>query len=121
MRAFTVFACLLLAGLGAARAADLPPAPEGGVRHYDFALGRRVAPLIIYDYEPGVVVRAYWLPPWRHRHYLPASNEVPVTGRDEDLSAEGAPPEPAESYSRSWSTSSAFLPERVPLPERPLK
>jgi hypothetical protein len=87
--------------------------------HYP-AIGRRVAPLIVTDYEPGVVVRAYWIPPWRNRHYFPTTGEPPVIGRDEDLSAAGTPPEPAESYEREWTNAPA-IPNRVPLPERPLK
>ena len=116
MRAWILLAGLL--GITAAQAADLPPVPEGGAY---VSLGHRVAPLVVYDYEPGVVVRAYWRAPWGGRHYFPASGEAPVIGRDEDLSPSRVPPEPAESYSRLWSTSSGFLPERVPLPERPLK
>lgn len=118
MRVFLPLAGLLLAG--AAQAADLPP-----VRDMPLAapvLGARVAPLVITDYQPGVVVRAYWIAPWRHRHYFPATGEAPEVGRDEDLSPVRVPPDPAESFERHWSTSSAFLPERVVrMPERPLK
>lgn len=118
MRAVTLIAGALLAITGAAQAADLPAERDVGL-HYS-ALGRRVAPLVIYDYEPGVVVRAYWIAPWRNRHYFPATGEAPDVGRDEDLSAGGAPPEPAESFAREWTNARA-VPHRVPLPERPLK
>jgi hypothetical protein len=57
MRAVTLIAGVLLAATGAAQPADLPPDRNIGL-HYP-ALGRRVAPLVIYDYQPGVVVRAY--------------------------------------------------------------
>jgi hypothetical protein len=117
MRAVALIAGLVLAASGAAQAADLPPDAVGV--HYS-AIGRRVAPLVVYDYEPGVVVRAYWIPPWRHRHYFPTSGQAPVVGRDEDLAASGPPPEPAETYFREW-TNAPTVQRRVPLPERPLK
>ena len=30
-----------------------------------------VPQVVIYDDEPGVVIRRWWLPPWRDRHYYP--------------------------------------------------
>jgi hypothetical protein len=118
MRAFLPLLGLLYAG--AAHAADLPPLHDTLTGAP--ALGRRIAPLVVYDYHPGVVVRAYWIAPWRHRHYYPVTGAPPVVGRDEDLSPAREPPEAADSYERHWSTTSAFLPDRVmPLPERPLK
>ena len=69
-------------------------------------VGKRAAPLVIYDYQPGVIVRAYWLKPWRNRHYFPTTGTVPEVGRLEDLSAERETPEPAESFFREWSASS---------------
>jgi hypothetical protein len=118
MRAVTLLAGALLAVTSAAQAADLPV--EGGAGLHYSALGRRVAPLVIYDYEPGVVIRAYWIAPWRNRHYFPSNGEAPTVGRDEDLSAGAVPPEPAESYAREWTNAPTLL-HRVPLPERPLK
>jgi hypothetical protein len=84
---------------------------------------------VIYDFEPGIVVRAYWATPWRHRHYFPTTGEKPESGRNEDLSAGAAgAPEPAETFQRFWSTSSAFLPElprdpdgQTPPVEQPLQ
>ena len=90
-----------LAGINAASA---------GTTRGHSALGHRTAPLVIYDYQPGVVVRAYWLAPWRHRHYYPTTGEKPEVGRDEDLSAASHVPEPPETFQRSWSSSSALLP-----------
>jgi hypothetical protein len=118
MRAFVPFLCLTC--VGAAHAADLPPVPET-LAAPPPAFARRVAPLVVYSYLPGVAVRAYWIAPWRHRHYFPVSGREPLAGRDEDRAPPRNAPEPAESFERHWSTSSAFLPERVPLPERPLK
>lgn len=105
-----------IAGVNAASAADLSiDRPAYDTR--SSAIGQRTAPLVVYDYHPGVVVRAYWLAPWRHRHYYPTTGEKPEIGRDEDLSAAGSPPEPAETFYRSWSTS-AVLPE-LPRMEPP--
>ena len=96
-----------LAGLNVAVAADLSIGPRDYVSYG--AIGVRAAPLVIYDYEPGVVVRAYWLPPWRHRHYFPATGKRPRIGRVEHLSVRSVH-KPAKTYRRFWSTSSAFLP-----------
>lgn len=110
MRVLFAIVVFVVAGIAAAGA--------DGVRRHS-ALDVRIAPLVIYDYQPGVVVRAYWRAPWRQRHYFPRTGEKPEVGRDEDLSTDaGGVPEPAESFQRSWSTSSAFLPEaprRQPL------
>jgi hypothetical protein len=99
-------------------AADLPPEPSSAGGLYDSALGVRTGPIIIYDYRPGIVVRAYWLPPWRHRHYFPHGVREPRIGRLEDVSAVARPPEPAEGFYRSWSTTSAVVREEPPGPER---
>lgn len=112
MRALAALAtsvAAVLATLSAVAAADLP----GGVSMRYSAIGKRAAPLVIYQYEPGVSVRAYWLPPWRSRRYFPATGEMPEIGRAEDLSDRGEAPVPAENFERSWSTSAAFLRERL--------
>jgi hypothetical protein len=110
-----------LAGVSAAKAADLPSVPSGNFITHASSVGYRTSPLVIYDDQPGVVVRAYWLAPWRHRHYFPTTGEKPEVGRDEDLSAgAGAAPEPAETFQRYWSTSAAFQPEQ-PGVEQPLQ
>jgi hypothetical protein len=66
----------------------------------------------VWSYAP------IWIAPSRNRHYFPTTGEVPDVGRDEDLSATGAQPEPAESFVREWTNAPAI--RRVPLPERPL-
>lgn len=99
-----------LGGIAMAEAADLPRAPAGDFSLHYSAHGQRAGALVIYDDQPGVVVRAYWRAPWRHRHYYPATGEQPEIGRDEDLSAR-SDPQPSETYRRFWSTSSAHLPE----------
>lgn len=116
----------LVAGLWATTgsfAADL------GVQ-YDGGYGVPGGQIVIWDAEPGVVTRAYWLSPWRNRRYFPSSGEAPEIGRDEDLTKRDVP-EPAPTYRRYWSTSSAFAPEDPRLrgsyyieqeyPERSLK
>lgn len=114
MRVLFAVALIVLgiAGRNAASAADIPIERDSTYSTYSADLGQRTAPLVVYDYHPGVVVRAYWLAPWRHRHYYPTTGEKPEIGRDEDLSAPSNASEPPETFYRSWSTTSAFPPER---------
>jgi hypothetical protein len=113
MRVLFAVALIVLgiAGVTAAGGADLSTDRSANYSTRSSAIGHRTAPLVVYDYQPGVIVRAYWLAPWRHRHYYPTTGEKPEIGRDEDLSATGSAPEPAETFYRSWSTSAAFLGE----------
>lgn len=113
-RVATVVIVCSLAGVGAASAAELfnDRSARGYSGHsytYDYN-GRRADTLIIYDDQPGVLVRAYWEAPWRNRHYFPTTGKRPRIGRLENLSARSVT-KPAESYYRFWSTPSAFLPE----------
>jgi hypothetical protein len=96
------------AGMSPASAADLRinGVGAGHVIAYN-VVGARAAPLIIYDYEPGVVVRAYWLPPWRHRHYFPVY-------RDPVKVHAAVRPRPAQTYQRYWSNDWAFRNEFSP-------
>ena len=106
-----LFAAIVISvSVTAARAADLPIDSSSMYSTYAPALGQRVAPLVIYDYQPGVVVRAYWQAPWRHRHYYPRTGERPEIGRDEDLSAPYEPYKPAKTFKRYWSTTSLLTP-----------
>jgi hypothetical protein len=92
-----------IAGVGAARAADLPAgysAPYSG-RYFEHAQHSEM--LWLYDDQPGVVVRAYWEAPWRYHHYFPATGISPRIGRHENLSAISRPPKPAKTFRRSWS------------------
>jgi hypothetical protein len=111
----------VFAGIAAAAAADLPVEYSSGYG----VIGEPAAPQVIYQYEPGVVVRAYWLPPWRDRHYFPHSNRRPRLGRREYFSALRKPARLAETYARSWSNAAAFpmhsfiaAPMRRPPPQR---
>ena len=45
----------------------------------------RMEPVIVYDYEPGVIVRCYWCPPWQNWHYFPRTGKRPKVGRREVL------------------------------------
>ncbi len=97
----------LVAGSVGVRAADLPVATyrsgESGYGSCCGALPGPVPQVVIADVEPGVVVRHWWCPPWRNRHYYPhgrvvlRSEAVPphTTGR--------ATPRPAPHYMRYWT------------------
>jgi hypothetical protein len=58
-----------VAGIAAANAADLTGGPGGYGDYWSF--GARMEPVIVYDFEPGVIVRSYWYPPLDNRHYFP--------------------------------------------------
>jgi hypothetical protein len=76
-----------------ARAADFAAVWAGAVH---------AEPFVVYDYEPGIVVRTYWLPPWGGRHYFPSGGKTPVVGRREHI-----PPTPVSgkrNYHRDWSS-----------------
>lgn len=92
----------LIAGGSAARAADLSLSMR-----YDVS-GPRAEPQVFYQYEPGVAMRAYWLPPWRGHHYFPHTGRRPAIGRYERLPKRHRPAHMAESYVRYWSNASAF-------------
>lgn len=103
MRTLKAIAVLVfgIAGCAAASAADLPGERAArDVFAHHVPNGQRVGPIVIYDFQPGVVVRAYWASPWRHRHYFPfGAEKIDVDAPDND-----GPLQPAESYERSWST-----------------
>lgn len=109
MRARFVIA-VSIAGLLAvpARAADLPAVYWGDAPVY----GYPAAPVVIYDDNPGVTMRAYWEDPWAGRRYFPATGIRPRYGRHERLSLRRVRLPQAENFYRSWSTSSAFVPDR---------
>jgi hypothetical protein len=133
MRAFGLMVGIWagIAGGVAARAADLPPIPANRtVGLYYAPHGVRAGETWIWAWEPGIVVRPYWRAPWRHRHYFPVTGRRPLVGRDEDLDARAEGLDPPETFSRVWTTSSAFVAERPwrrrefvpePQPEPPLK
>jgi hypothetical protein len=110
MRVLSAIAIALLgiAGIMPARAADLRVSPQ---YRSSWFVGERAGPIVIFDDEPGVVVRPYWLPPWRNRHYFPMAGRRPRLGRHENLAAHTAY-RPAQDFYRQWSTR-AFMPESL--------
>lgn len=94
----------LVGGLVAATAsaADLAAGAEEYGGYGNVIAGQ----IVVWDAQPGIVTRAYWLAPWRNRHYFPSNGEMPEVGRDEDLSQRSTPNR-AQSYRRSWSATSA--------------
>jgi hypothetical protein len=106
--AFAIIA--IVASVTAVNAADVSRGT--GVGGYgDPVYGLRTEPVIVYDYEPGVIVRTYWEPPWRNHHYFPSTGRRPKVGRLEHI-----PPRRAsrnEDYYRYWSASSIFIPEQL--------
>lgn len=88
--------------------------PAGGYGPY--AYSPRIEPLIVYDYQPGVIVRSYWWAPWQNRHYFPKTGKRPKVGRLERVTArKGSPP---QDFYRSWSVSSVFAPGLPPPPNQ---
>jgi len=88
--------CAALGG-GTAAAADLQTVPRTAI----FAPAGQI---VEWDFEPGVVVRAYWLPPYAGRHYFPSSGATPQLGRKENLDS-SLEPKPAKSFYREYSSS----------------
>ena len=93
---------------GSAAAADLGSSRGGG-----YGPGPGAGQIVFWDFEPGVVTRAYWLPPYGNRHFFPMSDAAPKMGRDENLSVPSNPV-PAKSFYREWS-SFANEPDVQPL------
>jgi len=101
----------------AASAADVAGGIAAGGNYPSYG---GMEPVIVYDFEPGVIVRTYWQPPWDNRHYFPKTGRRPKVGRLEHM-----PPRRMirnESYYRYWSVSSFFIPgpprEIIPGPQR---
>lgn len=88
LASFVIITALLGAPL---RAADL-----AGV----WASAVHAEPFVVYDYEPGVVVRTYWLPPWAGRHYFPSGGKSPILGRREQSTA--TPVAEKRNFRREW-------------------
>ena len=79
-----------------------------------YAYSPRIEPLIIYDYQPGVIVRSYWWSPWQNRHYFPKTGKRPKVGRLERVTVRKS--SPPQDFYRSWSVSSVFAPGLPPPP-----
>ena len=107
------FASALLlgvAGIAAANAADLTGG-RGGYGGDYWSFGARMEPVIVYDFEPGVIVRSYWHPPLDNRHYFPRTGRRPKLGRLEHWPARRI--QKPEEYYRYWSVSSVFAPQQA--------
>jgi hypothetical protein len=101
------FASLIIAAAlsGApARAADLAGGWIGAVH---------AEPFVIYDFEPGVDIRPYWLTPWAGRHYFPSGGKMPVVGRREQLSPR--PVSEKQNFHREWHSFPVDTIEQPPL------
>jgi len=104
--AFAIMAIVASATL--ASAADGPASlGTGGYGNYPAYGG--MEPVIVYDFEPGVIVRSYWESPWGNRHYFPHTGRRPKVGRLEHMPSRRVLSN--ESYYRYWSVSSFFLPQ----------
>lgn len=97
---------LFVFGVAAANAADLVRGGRDYSHHRPH--GKHATAIVVYDWQPGVFMRAYWRKPWRNRHYFPTTGTAPEQGRDEDLTAPRERPEPADDFRRSWTTTSVF-------------
>ncbi|HEY4143011.1 MAG TPA: hypothetical protein VGM57_16445 [Pseudolabrys sp.] len=111
MRVIAAIIIVSSVGFTTARAADVPS--DGVSMSRDYVIGERAGPVVVYDYQPGVVVRAYWQSPWRNHHYYPSTGKRPKVGRAENLSAPRPHYRMAESYHRAWSTNALFPPPVV--------
>jgi len=112
-------AAILISAVGslAANAADISGLRAGGAYGNYVPFGARIEPVIVYDYEPGVIVRSYWDVPWGNRHYFPSTGHRPKSGRLERISSRRI--SKAEDYYRFWSVSSVFAPQSLPSAARP--
>lgn len=123
MRASIVIAASLaglIAGAAAARAADLTVEPygDGGYGACCYTVYQPIPQVVILDDEPGVVVRRWWLPPWRNRHYYPHSRAFSKTHAartHERRHAARARPRPAPRYVRYWTNPPAYGARPAPL------
>ena len=110
-----MFIAVLLAGLVAgaagARAADL------SVEGCCYGGPPPIAPVVIIDNEPGVVMNRWWLPPWRNRHFYP--HGVEKLRSDARPPDEPSRPRRAPRYSRYWTNPPVYLLDSSPLlPDR---
>jgi len=120
--AIAILAAVAVAGATAAEAADVRLGQRGAYTVHYHPVGRRAPALTVFDYEPGVVTRAYWLPPWRHRHYFPFR----LASWERHRHHAAGRPRPAAAFRRYWTTSYLYadpgpddvIVERIPLPPR---
>ena len=111
MRSFLARAILAgavgVVSVASATAADVSNGRSVGGNYGSYSpYGARIEPIVIYDDQPGVIVRSYWATPWANRHYFPRTGKRPRTGRLEHISAPRH--SRAENYFRLWTASSGF-------------
>jgi hypothetical protein len=92
----SIIAAALSLTCAPARAADLGGNGAGGW------VAVHSAPFVTYDFEPGIVARAYWLEPWAGRHYFPSGGKLPVLGRREEIKPASATSK--RNFYREWSS-----------------
>lgn len=115
MRASVVIAASIagfVAGAVPACAADLPLESPGYGSCCTIGYGV-AAPVVIYDNQPGVAVRAWWLPPWRNRHYYPHGREKLRSSHRQQTKY--VQPRRAPSYARYWTNPPVYLLDSSPL------
>lgn len=105
----------LIVGAAAARAADLAvePVGYGGYGACCRVPYGAIAPVVILDDEPGVIVRCWWLPPWRNRHYYPHGRAA--LNKDGRHKAARRPPRGGPRYSRYWTNPPVYVLDATPL------
>ncbi|MGC2055744.1 MAG: hypothetical protein WA665_19830 [Pseudolabrys sp.] len=101
------FTVAVLLGIVAASAADAADLANGGGYETYSPFVSRIEPVIIYDFEPGVIARCYWCPLWQNLHYFPRTGKRPKVGRREVLPTRRMQKE----FYRCWSVSSVFAPQ----------
>lgn len=106
----------LVAGTVAARAADLEAETSGYDRCcVEYDPGR----VVIFDDEPGVTIRRWWLPPWRNRHYYPhgrwAKKKAESRADDGPRPVARRRSRSARSYARYWTNPPADVRDTAPL------
>lgn len=113
--AIALSAAAVLGGIGVARASDIPRFGSGYYPGGYPPIGHRAVPYVFYDFEPGITVRPYWLPPWGNRRYYPRRRDLPRNYvRRHHVHANARRPRPAEPYYRYWSTGPDIVEEAAP-------
>lgn len=105
----------LVAGTMAASAADLEVETSGYDRCCTEYGPDRV---VIYDDQPGVTMRRWWLPPWRNRHYYPHgrwARKNASRAANDGKSVARQQPRRAPSYARHWTNPPADVDDAAQL------
>src|SRR5262245_33364672 len=92
MRACAIAAIAVWAASSAAASAADVSAGGPAAGYGPYAYSPRIEPLIVWDYQPGVIVRTYWWSPWQNRHYFPKTGKRPKVGRLEHVTARKSSP-----------------------------